>query len=227
MSIVAVIPARGGSKRVPGKNLRECAGRPLLEWTCIAARAARRVDRTILSTDDAAIAEAGRAAGVEVPFLRPAHLSTDAVPMLPVLVHLLDWIEASQSVEALVLLQPTSPLRIAADIDGAVDLLRDENADSVVTVTAPINAGLPSKLMMLGGDGLALSPIAVPVPDESRLVVRNGPAVLVVRPATLRAGMLYGPRTLGYRMPVERSLDIDTPFEFRLAELLLSDRGAR
>jgi CMP-N-acetylneuraminic acid synthetase len=226
MTYVAVIPARGGSKRVPGKNLRPCAGKPLIGWTIDAARGAKRLDRVILSTDDPAIAEFGRSASAEVPFLRPAELAADETPMLPVLAHLLDWLARTTKVTALVLLQPTSPLRLAEDIDGAIALFEDGRADSVVTVMNPTNAMLPSKLMTVGADRQSVEPLAIPVPPAESLVIRNGPAVLVSSAATLRGGALYGRRTLGYRMPVERSVDIDTPFDFRLAEMFLAERGA-
>lgn len=222
MTVVAVIPARGGSKRLPGKNIRPCAGKPLLAWTCDAARAARTLDRVLLSTDDEAIAAVGRSCGVEVPFLRPRHLAADDTPTLPVLLHLLDWLETAEPIDALVLLQPTSPLRVAADIDGAVDLLHDSGADSVVTVTPLPDHFGPGKWMLRNGDGSLERPSPADLPAADRLMVRNGPAVVVMRPGVLRTGSLYGNRVVGYEMPPERSIDIDTPLDFALAEALLA-----
>lgn len=224
MAVVAVVPARSGSKRVPGKNIRLCAGRPLLAWTADAALAARAIDRVILSSDDVQVAKVGRACGLEVPWLRPTEIAADDAPMIPVLVHVLDWLEGEGvTVEAVVLLQPTSPLRTAGDIDGAIALFRSSGADTVVTVMAVPNACKPVKLMARDTEGL-VAPVDAAVFSCGQLVLRNGPAVLVTRPGVIRSGRLYGERTLGYEMPQERSIDIDTPHDFLLAELLLSHR---
>src|SRR5690349_4345310 len=111
--VIAVIPARGGSKRVPRKNLSLCGGKALIAHTFEAAKSSQFLDRVILSTDDEEIATMGRQFGIEVPFLRPANLAADDAPMAPVLQHVLDWTDAAApiNIDALVLLQPTSPLR--------------------------------------------------------------------------------------------------------------------
>ncbi|MEW6593814.1 MAG: acylneuraminate cytidylyltransferase family protein [Thermodesulfobacteriota bacterium] len=224
MAVVAVVPARSGSKRVPGKNIRLCAGRPLLAWTADAALAAHAIDRVILSSDDVQVAKVGRACGLEVPWLRPTEIASDDSPMIPVLVHVLDWLEGEGvTVEAVVLLQPTSPLRTAGDIDGAIALFRSSGADTVVTVMAVPNACKPVKLMARDTEGLVAS-VDAAVFSCGQLVLRNGPAVLVTSPGVIRSGRLYGERTLGYEMPQERSIDIDTPYDFLLAELLLAHR---
>ena len=133
--VLGVIPARGGSKGVPGKNLATVAGRPLLAYTADAARTSRRLSRTVVSTDDVAIADAARGLGLDVPFMRPATLAADDVPMLPVLQHALAAIrEQGDDVDVLVLLQPTSPMRRAEHIDAAVAMLETSGADSVVSV---------------------------------------------------------------------------------------------
>lgn len=221
MSIVAIITARGGSKRLPGKNILPFAGKPLLEWTCDAALGAKNLDRIILSTDCEKIANVGRECGVEVPFLRPKHLATDEANTLSVLQHLLDWLEKSVSVDALVLLQPTSPLRQSQDIDNAIELLRKENVDSVVSVTKIPPHYRTNKLMIKNSIGLVEPLDPITFPDSENLVVRNGPAVLVTRPHVLHAGGLYGKKTLAYEMPYERSIDIDTVYDFSLAEMML------
>jgi N-acylneuraminate cytidylyltransferase len=132
---LAIIPARGGSKGIPGKNLRELAGKPLIAWSILAARAAERVDQVVVSTDDAAIAETARAYGADVPFVRPADLATDAAPTEPVMAHALDWYEAAgERFDTVVLLQPTSPLRRAGTIDAALTRFEAEGADSLLGV---------------------------------------------------------------------------------------------
>ena len=123
--VLAIVPARGGSKGVPRKNIKLLAGRPLLAYTADAARASGVCDRIVLSTDDTEIAAVGRDCGLEVPRLRPANLATDTTPMLPVLQHMLDTLgEEGWQPDIVVLLQPTSPLRRASHIRQAVELLR-------------------------------------------------------------------------------------------------------
>jgi len=230
MAVVGLIPARGGSKGIPRKNIVACAGRPLLAWTCEAARAARTLERTIVSTDDAEIATIARECGVEAPFLRPAELAEDATPALPVLVHALDWFESQgTTVEALVLLQPTSPLRRAEHIDGAVELFRRSGADTVVSVVEVPHRFHPASVMR-ERDG-RLVPYHENTATLTRrqglepLFARNGPAVLVVSPRSLRTGELYGARTVGYRMAEADSIDVDDEADLGLAGLLLAARA--
>lgn len=221
--IVGLIPARGGSKSIPRKNLAVLAGRPLLAYTAAAALGARRLARTILSTDDVEIAEVGRALGLEVPFLRPAHLAGDTVEMIPVMRHVLDWLaEQGIATATLVLLQPTSPLRQARHIDEAVELLNDSGAETVVSVVEVPHQYGPASVMTRHEDG-RLTPFLPGPPilrrqDKPRVFARNGPAVLAVRSAPLRRGTLYGEPTLGYGMSAADSLDIDEPDDLWLAE---------
>lgn len=141
MDILALIPARGGSKGIPRKNIRIFAGRPLLAWTVAAAHAAQSVARVVVSTDDAEIAAAARDAGAETPFLRPAGLATDTAPSIAPVHHALEWFVAHEGwrPDAVALLPPTSPLRRAADIDRAAKLLDEAGPVSVVSVIAARN----------------------------------------------------------------------------------------
>jgi CMP-N,N'-diacetyllegionaminic acid synthase len=228
--VVGLIPARGGSKSIPRKNLAMLAGRPLLAHTAAAALGARRLDRTILSTDDAEIAELGRALGLEVPFLRPAQLAADTTEMVPVMRHALDRLEEhGAAATALVLLQPTSPLRTARHIDEAVELLLDSGADTVVSVVEVPHQYGPASVMTRHADG-HLTPFLPGPPilrrqDKPRVFARNGPAILAVRSAVLRRGALYGEPTLGYTMSAADSLDIDDPDDLWLAEQYIRRRG--
>ncbi len=218
MSFVGVIPARGGSKRLPRKNVLPFAGKPLLAWTAEAALASS-LDAVILSTDDPETAEIGRACGLEVPFMRPAALADDAAPMLPVLSHLADWLEQNRTLpEALVLLQPTSPLRQARHIDEAVMLFRDSRADSLISVTEMPTACKPSKFMRQDPAGrLHEAGFA----DSGDLVLRNGPGIAITTPGTIRRGRLYGDSIVAYRMPRELSYDIDDRHDFEIAEFVM------
>jgi CMP-N-acetylneuraminic acid synthetase len=229
--IIGLIPARGGSKAIPGKNLVPLAGKPLLAYTAEAARGARRLDRVLLSTDDEKIAASGRALGLEVPFLRPAELADDNTPMQPVIAHALDWCEREgRPARVVVLLQPTSPLRRAGHIDEAVSLLLQKNAATVVSVMAVPHRFTPGSLMTATAGG-ALKPLldgemVLQRQDKPRLFARNGPAILAVRAEVVRGGALYGEPTVGYEMDAESSLDIDEPEDLWLAEQYLLRDGA-
>jgi CMP-N-acetylneuraminic acid synthetase len=240
MRVLAVIPARGGSRGIPQKNLRRIAGKSLLAYTAEAARGSRRLERTILSTDDAAIAEAGQALGIEVPFMRPSDLAEDATPMLPVLQHAVrQMADRGFAADAVVLLQPTSPLRRAEHIDAAVDLLESTGADTVVTVVEVPHQFNPVSVFRVEGD--RVQPLSggaaeggrhessAPVlrrQDKPRVYARNGPAVLAIRVAQLERGAFYSGDTRALMMSSEDSLDIDSPSDLDLLEFILSRRTA-
>ncbi len=230
MAVIGLIPARGGSKRVPKKNIAPCAGQPLLAWTAQAALGSSALDRVLLSTDDEEIAALGRELGLEVPFLRPSDIAEDAAPMLPVMRHALDWAldwaaAEGETVEAQVLLQPTSPLRRAEHIDEAVALFRESGAESLVSVVELGHAQHPLVSYALSGD--RLSPY---FPDrepngEAPAYVRNGPAILINRPEVIRRGERLSEDLVAYVMAPEVSVDIDTPFDLAFADFLMT-RGA-
>jgi CMP-N-acetylneuraminic acid synthetase len=233
LQILGVIPARGGSKGIPRKNLAALAGRPLIAYTCDAARGSRRLSRTIVSTDDREIADVAlRCGGVEVPFLRPPLLARDETPMLDVLLDLLATLETREQYrpDIIVLLQPTSPFRRGCRIDAAIELLEGTAADSVVTVMPVPHQFTPSSLLRLDGD--RLEPwMAGEQPlrrqDKLRLFARNGPAVVAVRTAVLVAQRtLYGPDTRALVMSREESLDVDDAFDLEVAELVMAARAA-
>jgi CMP-N,N'-diacetyllegionaminic acid synthase len=231
MSIVAVIPARGGSKGIPRKNLARIAGRPLIAYAIEAARTAACVDRVLISTDDSEIADVARELGAEVPFLRPPELADDTAPMLGVLRHALAWLESQGvAVEALVLLQPTSPLRTGRHVEEAIALFRSAPASSVVSVVEVPHQFNPVSVMKLSAQG-TLAPflgdqvIATRRQDKPKAYARNGPAVLVCHPETLRSGELYGASCRPYLMSEEDSLDIDAPRDLILAEQALLARS--
>ncbi len=226
MIILGLIPARGGSKGIPDKNLVSLCGKPLLQYTCEAAKGSNLLTRVIVSTDDQHIADVALGFGIEVPFLRPKELSEDTTPMIDVLLHTLaELAKTGQEPDILVLLQPTSPLRTAQDIDDAVTLLQKTGADTVVSVIEVPHQFVPSSLMRLDGDKLhSYSNQESPLlrQDKQRLYARNGPAVLVLRTAFLKkAKNFYAGDTRALLMSRERSVDIDDAFDLRLAEMIL------
>jgi CMP-N,N'-diacetyllegionaminic acid synthase len=222
ISVLGVIPARGGSKGIPQKNLRVVAGRPLLAYTADAALASTRLTRAIVSTDDPEIADAARGLGLEVPFMRPAELAGDATLMLPVLQHAVRAMAADGfAADAVVLLQPTSPLRRAGHVDRAIELLASSGADSVVTVVEVPHQFNPVSVMRLEGERLVPFHDGPPVlrrQDKPRVFARNGPAVLAVRTAVLERGSLYGDDVRPLLMTAEESLDIDAEADLELLE---------
>jgi CMP-N-acetylneuraminic acid synthetase len=228
VNVLGVVPARGGSKGIPHKNLTTLAGRPLLAYTVNAVRRSRRLSRCIISTDDANIADAARALGLEVPFLRPPELASDDAPMLPVLQHAAREIaNAGWAVDAVVLLQPTSPLRGAEHIDAAIDLLESTGADSVVSVVEVPHQFNPVSVMCLEDGRLRPfvdGPLITRRQDKPKVFARNGPAVLAVRTRVLESGSLYGDDCRPLVMTAAESLDIDGPEDLALADVLLQKR---
>jgi len=226
MALIGVVPARGGSKGIPRKNLALCGGKSLLAWTAEAARTSGVLDCVILSTDDAEIADAGRALGLEVPFLRPANLAEDGTLMLAVITHALAALRQHHArIEGLVLLQPTSPFRRGHHIAEAAGLFRQRRAATVVSVERTPHNFVPTSLMRETGGRLVpyldgeIGPMLRQ--EKAHLFARNGPAVLIARPDVIDAGQLYGNPTVGYEMGRIESLDIDTPNDLRLADHLV------
>jgi CMP-N,N'-diacetyllegionaminic acid synthase len=216
MDVLGLIPARGGSKGIPRKNLAEVGGKPLLAWTVEAARAASELTRVVVSTDDDEIAAA---AGVEV-LHRPAELAADDTPMLDVVRHAVGEL----SPDVVVLLQPTSPLRRAEHIDACVRLLLESGADAVVTVVEVPHRYRPDSLMDVV-DGRVVARGRAGTRQEKALVyARNGPAVLARR-ADRVGDDLYDGDVRPFLMAVRDSLDVDDAADLELAELLVGARG--
>lgn len=212
MDVVGLIPARGGSKGIPRKNLEQVGGKPLLAWTVEAALAASELTQVVVSTDDDEIAAA---AGVEV-LRRPPELAADDTPMLDVVRHAV----AALAPDVVVLLQPTSPLRRAEHVDACVRLLLESGADAVVTVVEVPHRFRPDSLLDVV-DGRAVARGGARTRQEKELVyARNGPAVLARRADRL-GDDLYGGDVRPFVMDERDSLDVDDPFDLELADLLL------
>ncbi len=228
--VLAIVPARSGSKGVPGKNVRPLAGRTLLEYVAAAARDSGVIDRIVLSTDDEAIAEAGRRAGLEVPFLRPPDLARDDTPMLPVLQHAVAQLEqAGWRPQFVVLLQPTSPLRTAAHVRDVVTQLKTSGADSVVTVVEVPKHLSPDYVMRI--EHGVLRPF---LPEGARVTrrqdvrpaySRDGTVYAFRRDTLERFGSIYGEDCRPLVVAPPDSLSIDTPDDWAAAERILAGRG--
>lgn len=221
---LAVITARGGSKRVPGKNVRPVGGKPMIQWTCEAARKCSWIDRLIVSTDDQEIASVCRQAGVEVPFTRPAGLSGDNASSIDVLIHALNFY-AAEKFDYVVLLQPTSPMRTSRHLDEAFSQLTNQpDADSIVSVFPSLYP--PQFILQKENSGFVSKMIPSDVhrqrtQDMNPSYVLNG-ALYIAKTAFLRQNQGFlGPRTLCYEMTYKDSLDIDTEEEMAEADRLL------
>jgi CMP-N,N'-diacetyllegionaminic acid synthase len=229
LRVLGLVPARGGSKGVPGKNVRPLAGHTLLEYTARAARESGVLDRIILSTDSPEIAEAGRRAGLEVPFIRPAALAADDTPMVPVIEHALTEVaQQGWSPQIVALLQPTSPLRRPDHIKDAVSLLRRTEADSVVTVVELPRDHSPDYLMRIDGDRLRpfLSdrPPLTRRQDARPAYWRDGTAYVFWCATLERFGNIYGENCCPLILDGHDSLSIDSPADWDEAERLLTRR---
>jgi CMP-N-acetylneuraminic acid synthetase len=203
----------------------------LLAYTADAALSSRLISRVILSTDDEEIAQVGRRFGVEVPFLRPPELARDETPMLPVAQHAVRFLEEQNDhFDAVCLLQPTNPLRSADDIDACIQLLENSQADAVVTTLAVPAEHNPHWVYFRDEQGLlSLSTGELaPIPRRQDLpaaVHREGSVYVTRRETLMEKNSFYGARLLGHEMRPERSVNIDTPNDWRRAEQLLSQRG--
>lgn len=228
MRVLGLIPARGGSKGVPRKNIRMLAGKPLLQYTAEAALAARRLSRVVLTTEDVEIAEVGKRCGLDVPFLRPQELAQDSTPTLPVMQHALRWLEnAGDSFDAVCLLQPTSPLRTAETIDGCIEMLEQYQADCVVTMEKVPEKYNPHWVYLKNEQGFMQVSTGEknPIPRRQDLPPayhREG-SVYVTRCAIiLNQNSLYGDKVFGYLQDDFRSINIDTLEDWARAEAILS-----
>jgi CMP-N-acetylneuraminic acid synthetase len=229
MSVVALICARGGSKGLPGKNIRPLAGRPLIAWSIAQARAVARIDRVIVSTDSEQIAAVARDAGAEVPFMRPAELARDDSPEWLAWRHALSHLKDADGryPDILITVPATAPLRTPADLEACLTEYDKGEADMVITVTEAHRNPYFS-MVKRDTDGT----VSLVIPPQGRVFRRqDAPAVYDITPVgyvtspefvMTRNGLFEG-RVRTVQIPAERSVDIDTLLDFRIAELLMGD----
>jgi CMP-N,N'-diacetyllegionaminic acid synthase len=224
--LLILVPARGGSKGLPGKNTRLLGGLPLLAWTARAIAASGVAARAVLSTDDPGIAEVGRAHGLEAPFLRPAALATDTAGSFEVVEHAVDWLarEAGYRPSAVMLLQPTCPFRRPERLRRAMELLGRPGTEGVIGVTA-IDRSL-SVLYHEGPEGVleALAPWDARIrrQDVRPLLTPNGTLYLSTSESLTRHRRLFPPRVRPLATDAVEAIDIDTAEEWALAEAVVA-----
>jgi CMP-N,N'-diacetyllegionaminic acid synthase len=230
-SVLAVVPARGGSKGLPGKNLRRVGGKSLVALAGEVAAEVSMIDRRIVSTDSEEIAEEARKADLDVPFMRPLHLSGCSVADWPVLTHALAAIEQidRKTYDIIVMLQPTSPLRTAADVFRTIRMLVDGQWDAVWTVSQTDSKAHPLKQLTVQ-DGVLdyweqRGSQIVARQQLEPVYHRNGVAYAITRNCLVAQGTLKGARTGAYIVPGEH-VSIDTEWDLELVELLMKRNSA-
>jgi len=223
-SVLALIPARGGSKGLPRKNIIPIAGKPMIAWTIEAAKKSQYIDRVVVSSDDTEIIQIARQFGGEAPFVRPSHLAQDDSPTIDAVVHALDNLP---EYDVVILLQPTSPLRDAQDIDNAIDTLFLTNASSCVSVTEPDKS--PYWMFTVNKKGKIRPLLSQELSNKPRqslppIRVLNG-AIYIVKTETLKTNReLLTHDTVPYMMSKEHSIDVDYELDLKLADYLLQQQ---
>lgn len=230
-TIVGIIPARGGSKTIPRKNVQPFLGKPLIAWTIECALNSQALDRVIVTTDDEEIAGIAQAYGAEVPFRRPAELAQDETPLVDVIMHAIDWLEAQQQTpDGIMVLSPNTPLRAPEDIHETVKMVREKGAQAVVSaykpMTNPYLCGYINKFGMIFG-----LPV-MNLKDQRhqalpKVVALNGSIHLIEPEIVKKFNALITQRTSVYTMPPERAIEIITPWDLHVAELVMRERLAR
>ena len=225
MEILYIIPARGGTKGLPGKNIRLLGDKPLIAYSIDAAKKSSFKGAVLVSTDDKAIADIAKQYGAEVPFIRPAELSNDSAATIDVIFHAINYCkEHDRNFDLIILLQPTSPLRISQDIDNAIKLLLEKKAEAIVSVCEAEHHPLWSNT--LPADGNMSNFIREEIKGKNRQQLPkyyrlNGAVYISTIEALITHKNFIHGKTFACQMPVERSVDIDHEIDFKLAEALL------
>ena len=227
--IIAIIPARGGSKGLPGKNIRDLAGKPLIAWTIETALNSKACSRLIVSTDSQDIKKIAQDWGAEVPFIRPKPLASDTATSISVVNHAIKYLQNDgiKETDYMLLLQPTSPLRTGVDIQNAIDLGKSKQAVAVISVTE--SNYHPCKTHLITQQGVLQKFFKNSSDNERRqdlpLTYAENGAIYLNRISSLLEEQMFIPenKTHPYIMPPERSIDIDTPWDLYVADLILKD----
>jgi CMP-N-acetylneuraminic acid synthetase len=221
--VLGVIPARGASKRLPNKNIRMLAGKPLIAWTIETAQKAKRLTDYLVSSDSLLIMDAAKNYGAPVPFTRPAELATDTVRNIEVVAHALKFMEAKQKIvyDIIVLLQPTSPIRNPVHIDKAVDMLWQSDLDSVVSVKGPFKKRDPILKAIRNGVLEDYCPVTDSANTEA-FYLYNAALYGVKRNYFIKHNKLISPRQIPLIMDPFYSVDVDTEADFLMAETYLN-----
>lgn len=221
--IIALIPARGGSKGVKKKNIRDLAGIPLIAYTIEAARKSKYIDKVIVSTDSEEIAEVARNCGAEIPFIRPKELAEDTTSTLAVVLHVINTLEKLNGWDSLVLLQPTQPLRTAEDVDGAIEYYYSHGEKSLVSI-AEVDEH-PILMRTLDNEETMKKLLDIPSTvrrQDMEKVYRVNGAIYINKISQITCETSFNDNEIGYIMEKSHSVDIDELSDFAMAEYYLS-----
>jgi len=224
--VIAIIPARSGSKGLPGKNIKKMNDKPLIWYTINAAKKSKFVDKIIVSTDDNEIAKITKSYEVEVPFMRPKKLARDDSLAIDNYIYTIDRLnkEFNYNIGEFIILQPTSPLRTSLDIDSAIQIFKEKKADSVISVSEAIHPPIWSKT--INEKGILRDYFDIKIGNKNRQNIEkaympNG-AIFIFKYSLIKEKYsYYSNKTYPYIMPLERSIDIDSKLDFEFAEYLM------
>lgn len=231
--MIAIIPARGGSKGVPGKNIRNLCGKPLITYTISAALKSKSIEKVIVTTDSLEIATIAKEYGADVPFVRPADLASDTASAVDVYLHAINFLqeELHESIEKLMVLLPTAPFRNEKHIDEAFELFQNAKADTLISMKeadTPISwyyeKDASSRVRNIGFDS---DKAVVNRQLNQKYYVPNGAIYILDRQLLLEKRTYYTNNTVAYVMGSEESIDIDHEIDFMLAELLMEGKNSR
>lgn len=224
--MIAIIPARGGSKGLPGKNILPLCGKPMIAYTIEAAKQSKYIDHVIVSTDDQKIAEIALQYGAEVPFLRPDFLASDTAQAVDNYIYTIERLskEWNTPIEEFVVLQPTSPLRIAEDIDGAIEMFMEKQADSVISYTPEAHPVRWHKYLDENNAFVDIFDTTIANRQDLKTSYYPNGAVYVFRFSMIKERKYYTDKSYGFVMPRVRSVDIDYKEDFDYVDFLMSRR---
>jgi len=226
INILAIIPARKGSKGIKDKNIYMFNSKPLMFWTFQAAQKSKFLDKVIFSSDSEKYISIAKKNGIDAPFLRPDSISADMTSSAEVVIHAIDWVEKNLKLipTYILYLQPTSPLRTSKDIDNSIILAKKNNADSVISVNQTDKHPYFFKELNSKGKISHYMPMRNPTPRRQELdkyYVLNG-AIFLVKTKLIRQGDWYGKNSFAYVMPKNRSIDIDSIDDIKLANYYIN-----
>lgn len=226
MEVLALIAARGGSQRVPRKNIKLAGGKPLIAWTVEAAMQASCVTRCVVTTDDSEVAEVAIRYGADVPFMRPVELAQANSTSMDTVIHCLRWLEQNENYipDYFIFLQPTSPLRDSTDIDRAFEVFQKQKIEAMVSVAAVREH--PRWIYDIKSDGKMELVIKDAQFPES-MYAPNGAIYIYKVKNFLQTKQWLPEATFAFVMPPEKSIDVDTPFDFKIADLLLGQKNEK
>lgn len=223
--VTALIPARGGSKRLPRKNVKLLGNKPLIAWSIETAKSSKYIDRVVVSTDDEEIKQISEQYGAEVPFLRPEHLSNDHASSFDVIKHAIGFLRLDQANELIVLLQPTSPLRLVSELDTALEFFIAKNAKGVVSVSEAEHSPMWSNTLPENGcmaDFIRPEVQGKRSQDLPKFFRLNGSIYIYETLNLLEQGKIFFNESVyGFETSSETSVDIDTALDFKIAETIL------